>query len=101
LGYAAAETERPRWAAPVPVTLDTKQEILSDVLAIRAGLTSRKAVVESNGDNVEDIDRELAADQERARSLGLTLDVDSAKTQLGQTQPAVADPTNTTEVQNP
>jgi len=96
LGYDAARTEKPRWATPTPASLDTRVELQAAVLGIRAGLSSRKAFVEANGDNVEDIDRELAADQQRARSLGLTLDVDSEKTQLGQTQPQ-AGPTMETQ----
>jgi capsid protein len=63
-------------------------ETQNDVLRVRAGFASRREIVEANGWNVDDIDAEIAADQERARRLGLTLDVDGAlMTQQGQQQP--------------
>ena len=88
LGIAEGATERPRWACPVPQTLDARAETLNDILRVRAGFASRREIVESSGWNIEDIDAELAADQARARGLGLTLDVDPNMTQQGQEQPA-------------
>jgi lambda family phage portal protein len=87
LGYADAQLERPRWACPVPQALDARMEVQTDILRVRAGFASRREIVESSGWNVEDVDAEIAADQERARRLGLVLDVDSAHTQQGQSQP--------------
>jgi capsid protein len=87
LGYVDAETERPRWACPSPQALDARAETLNDMLRVRCGFASRREIVEADGWDVSDIDRELAADQQRARSLGLILDVDSLLTQQGQTQP--------------
>jgi lambda family phage portal protein len=88
LGYAAATTERPRWACPSPEALDARAEVDAQVRRVRAGFTSRREIVESSGWNIEDVDDELAADQQRARNLGLTLDVDPGMTQLGQAQQA-------------
>jgi lambda family phage portal protein len=87
LGYSAAEAERPRWACPSPEALDARAEVDAQVRRVRAGFTSRREIVESSGWDVSDIDAELAADQQRARSLGLTLDVDPGMTQMGQAQP--------------
>jgi capsid protein len=41
------------------------------VLAIDAGLLSRRKAVEATGYDIEEIDRENAADAERAAGLGL------------------------------
>ena len=84
LGYSAAAEERPRWACPSPQALDSRMEVQTDILRVRAGFASRREIVESNGWNVEDVDSEIASDQERARRLGLTLDVDPERTQQGQ-----------------
>jgi lambda family phage portal protein len=87
LGIAEA-VETPRWACPTVEALDRSAEIQSTMLAIRAGLQTRREAVESAGWNIEGIDAELAADQSRARGLGLTLDVDPDMTHQGQKQPA-------------
>jgi lambda family phage portal protein len=87
LGYPAAELERPRWACPSPQALDARMETQNDVLRVRAGFASRREIVESQGWNVDDVDREIAEDQRRARGLGLVLDVDPEMTQQGQQQP--------------
>jgi lambda family phage portal protein len=86
LGLADA-VETPRWACPVPQALDARMETLNDILRVRAGFASRREIVEATGENIEDVDAELASDQSRARGLGLTLDVDPLMTQLGQEQP--------------
>ncbi len=87
LGYSAATEERPRWACPSPQALDARAETLNDILRVRAGFASRRSIVESDGWVVDDVDSEIASDQQRARGLGLTLDVDSQMTQQGQEQP--------------
>jgi len=76
-----------RWIGPRISMLDVKAETSARIAQIRAGLTSRAEDVSSTGWNVEDIDREIAADNARADSLGLTLDSDPRKvTQQGQEQ---------------
>ncbi len=67
--------------------LDSRMETQTNIQLVRAGFASRREIVESNGWNVEDVDREIAADQARARALGLTLDVDPEMTLQGQQQP--------------
>ncbi|MCX6619992.1 MAG: hypothetical protein NTY38_02710 [Acidobacteria bacterium] len=67
--------------------LDEKSETAAVIAKIRAGLMSRAEAVSAMGWNVEDIDREIAADNQRADALGLTLDSDPRKvTQQGQGQ---------------
>jgi len=44
--------------------------------AIRCGLMSRSEAISANGYDAEDVDREIAADNARADSLGLILDSD-------------------------
>jgi lambda family phage portal protein len=90
LGLVEGPVQMPRWACPTVEALDRSAEIQSTVLAIRAGLQTRREAVESAGWNIEDIDSELSADQTRARNLGLTLDVDPAMTHQGQEQPTGA-----------
>lgn len=67
------------------------QDVNADVIAIRAGLQSRSATVLGNGDDAEQTDEEIAADNKRADSLGLILDSDPRKvsnTGIAQAQPA-------------
>ncbi len=87
LGYVDGEAEQPRWACPSPQALDARMEVQTDIQRVRAGFASRSEVVERDGFVIDDIDAEIAADQRRARALGLTLDVDSRMTQQGQEQP--------------
>jgi capsid protein len=44
--------------------------------AIRGGLLSRSEAISAFGYDAEDIDREIAADNQRADQLGLVLDTD-------------------------
>jgi len=54
------------WAYTHPV-----QDVQSTITAIKAGLTTRSAAVSEQGYDAEEIDREQAADNSRAQSLGL------------------------------
>ena len=56
--------------------VDPQKEFNAMVTAIRAGLLSRAEAVSAFGYDVEDIDREIAADNARADGLGLQLDSD-------------------------
>jgi capsid protein len=76
-----------RWIGPQIAMLDERHETLATVQKIRAGLTSRAEAVSVTGWSVEDIDREIAADNSRADQLGLVLDSDPRRTTLqGQEQ---------------
>lgn len=57
----------PRWEYMHPV-----QDVQADAAAVAAGFTSRRRVVASRGDDVEQIDEERAEDMAREEKLGLT-----------------------------
>ena len=63
-------------------------------LAIRAGLMSRSEAISGNGYDAEDVDREIAADNARADSLGLVFDSDARHDQA-----PVPAPTDTQDAQ--
>lgn len=56
------------------------QDVQADREAIRAGLKSRTDAVSERGYDVEEVDAEIAADNERADNLGLVLTSDPRKT---------------------
>jgi lambda family phage portal protein len=58
-----------QWVDPLKETEALKS-------AIRAGLMSRSEAISANGYDAEDIDREIAADNQRADELGLVFDSD-------------------------
>jgi capsid protein len=62
---------------------------------MEAGITSRRKVVEATGYDVEEVDRENAADAKRVADLGL-----SYRTSPGETQGARATPTRTPETED-
>lgn len=57
----------PAWPDLEPVKSAT-----ASVMKLRAGLTTRRALLAAEGEDIEQIDRELAEDEARAQSLGLT-----------------------------
>lgn len=79
-GAIGDEPPEPRWIAPRLEMLDAGAEVRAQIAAIRGGLTSRREAVSVLGWNAEEIDREIAADNGRADSLGLILDSDPRKT---------------------
>lgn len=62
---------RARWMPPAWAWVDPEKDVKASVLAIEKGLTSRARVVAESGEDVETIDAEQRADQDRARKLGL------------------------------
>jgi lambda family phage portal protein len=80
-----------RWVGvPIP-TLDSRMETQSTIQKIRAGLLSRNEAVRGSGVDVESLDREIAADNQRADQLGLIFDSDPRKVTLqGQEQSGVS-----------
>ena len=56
--------------------VDPEKEYKAMLLAIRAGLMSRSEAISANGYDAEDVDREIAADNQRADDLGLIFDSD-------------------------
>ena len=60
------------WIPPRWDWVDPLKDIQAQVLAMEAGITSRRKVVEATGYDIEEIDRENAADAARAAELGLS-----------------------------
>lgn len=72
-----------QWILPHTEELDRDTAIRADMAGIRAGLTSRKAVAEKYGLDIEQVDREIAADQARADRLGIASDADARHSSQG------------------
>ena len=68
-----------KWIPPGFAWVDPLKDIKAQIMAVRAGFKSRAEVVSEQGYDAEAIDREIAADNERADSLGLEYDSDSRK----------------------
>ncbi|MCA0871369.1 phage portal protein [Seohaeicola saemankumensis] len=81
-----------QWIPPRWDWVDPLKDIQAQVLAMEAGLTSRRKVVEATGYDIEEVDRENAADAARARDMGL-----SYRTSPGETQGARTTPTQPPE----
>jgi len=60
------------WVTPRQTWVDPLKDTQAEILAIGAGLKSRREAVASRGVDIEALDAEIAADNERATSLGLT-----------------------------
>lgn len=70
------EYQAAKWIPQGWQWVDPQKEFNALKLAIRAGLMSRAEAVSSYGYDVEDVDREIAADNRRADELGLKFDSD-------------------------
>jgi len=70
------EYQMAKWIAPAWSWVDPKKEFDALLVAIRAGLMSRSEAIATFGYDAEAIDREIAADNERADALGLKFDSD-------------------------
>lgn len=88
-GFAAApgRFRAAQWIPPRWDWVDPLKDIQAQVLAMEAGITSRRKVVEATGYDIEEVDRENAADMKRAADLGL-----GYRTSPGTTQGARATP---------
>jgi lambda family phage portal protein len=87
-----AAARRVQWIPPRWDWVDPLKDIQAQVLAMEAGITSRRKVVEATGYDVEEVDRENAADAARTKQLGLVY-----RTSPGETQGARATPSQTPE----
>jgi lambda family phage portal protein len=77
-----------QWIPPRWDWVDPLKDIQAQVLAMEAGITSRRKVVEATGYDVEEVDRENAADAARAAELGLGYRTGSGETQGARATPA-------------
>jgi len=80
------------WIPPRWDWVDPLKDIQAQVLAMEAGIVSRRKVVQATGYDVEEIDRENATDAARVAALGLHY-----RTTPGETQGARATPTQRPE----
>lgn len=71
------------WDAAGWPWVNPKEDIDAAKAAVRAGFTSRRRVVSSTGEDVEDIDREQESDNERADASGLSYDSDGRREDKG------------------
>jgi len=86
------------WIPPRWDWVDPLKDIQAQVLAMEAGIISRRKVVEATGYDVEEIDRENAADAKRAEGMGLTYRSSPGETQGARATPARRPDTDTTAI---
>ncbi len=75
---------RAQWQPPGWEYVEPEKDIKAAVRRIRAGLSSRSLEAAKLGLDVEELDRQIAADNERARELGLVFDSDASSDMDGQ-----------------
>jgi lambda family phage portal protein len=80
------------WTFPAFQMLDESKEIPAKVKKIRAGLASRQSVVREMGEDVEEIDAEIAEDNARSDELGLSFDSDGRRPEQARAADAPAAP---------
>jgi len=86
-GVPMNQVLRPSWIAPVRPYINPVQDVAAKRNEVRAGFTSRAQIVAEKGEDVEDLDAEIARDKNRADDLGLVFDSDaSAVSQTGVSQ---------------
>jgi lambda family phage portal protein len=81
-GALAVQWIPPRWD-----WVDPLKDIQAQLLAIEAGLLSRRKAVEATGYDIEELDRENAADRDRAEALGLAYRASPGETQGARATP--------------
>ncbi len=79
-----------QWIPPRFDWVDPLKDIQAQLLAIEAGLLSRRKAVEATGYDIEEIDRENAADMARAAELGLAYRTSPGATQGTRATPETA-----------
>ena len=73
--YLAVQWHTPKWA-----WVDPEKDVKAEIIAIRSGLKARSMSINEMGLDEEEVDRQIARDNERADELGLVLDSDPRKT---------------------
>jgi capsid protein len=73
--YLAVEWHTPKWA-----WVDPEKDVRAEIMAIRAGLKARSMSINETGLDEEEVDAQIARDNERTDRLGLVLDSDPRKT---------------------
>jgi len=72
VGTTVAAAMPVKFIAPKQQWVDPKKDVEAELAAIAGGLMSRREAVTARGVDIEALDAEIAADNERTRSLGLT-----------------------------
>lgn len=78
-GQSLSELFAVKFVMPRREWVDPQKDAEAEIAAINAGLMSRREAVASRGLDVEALDQEIAADQEREKALGLAFNVKPAK----------------------
>ena len=86
------EYESVKWIPQGWKWVDPMKETEAMKSAIRSGLMSRSEAISANGYDAEDVDREIAADNQRADELGLVFDSDPRHGKSGEVQQASNQP---------
>lgn len=79
-GITVGQVARAKWVPQGWAYIHPVQDVQSKELEVRAGFKSRGSVVSAAGDDVEQIDAEIASDNARADKAGLVFDSDPRKT---------------------
>ena len=79
---------RAAWQPPGWEYVEPEKDVKAAVRRVRAGYSSRTREVAKLGCDAEELDREIAADNERAKELGLILDSDPSTDQDGEARAA-------------
>ncbi|MCG5538953.1 phage portal protein [Halorhodospira sp. 9622] len=72
--------QRAKWTPQAWLYINPVQDVQAHIEEIRAGLGSRSKAISEKGFDAEEIDAEIAADQQRADELGLVFDTDARRT---------------------
>lgn len=102
-GYSRRQREyqAAKWIPQGWQWVDPQKEFNAMKLAIRAGLMSRSEAISAYGYDAEDVDREIATDNQRADALGLVFDSDPRHDKVPSVPvaetPARPDPANPAE----
>jgi lambda family phage portal protein len=100
-GYAANPRpwQRCEWRGHAWSYVNPLQETQTAVLRIQNGLTSRAAVVAESGWDVEDVDKQQAADHEREEALDLRYGADVPSTDKPGIEPADGSDTDESDIE--
>ncbi len=76
-GITSGAVARAKWVPQGWAYINPVQDVQARTAEVRAGFRSRREVVSEQGYDVEQIDEEIASDNERTDRLGIVLDSDS------------------------
>ncbi|MCW5706101.1 MAG: phage portal protein [Shinella sp.] len=85
---STAEVLPVAWITPRQHWVDPSKDVIAEIDAINAGLMSRREAVAARGVDIEQLDAEIAADNQRAASLGLTFTTPPPRPPANDNQPA-------------